>query len=234
MNKLRSGLFLVGLSIWTVVYGIIIPPLAFIFPAKLRYYCSYVWVRTMTRWLSISLGVKIEVEGLENIPKELPFVVVPNHQSTPETFLMQKLFYPAVPALKRELLRIPFFGWSAWVGYPIAIDRSRPKQALEQVRKKGLRRLQSGVNVIIYPEGTRNDYPTIGKYARGAAALAEQANVPILPVVHNSGYIWPQKQFEKRGGTFKVVIGKAIYPNQELTATQMMKEASDWAQSIEV
>ena len=234
MQKLRSGLFLFGLGVWTVLYGVIIPPLSPLLPKQLRYWFSNLWVRVMTRWLCISVGVKIEIEGLENIPKSRPFVVVPNHQSTPETFLMQKLFYPAVPALKRELLRIPFFGWAAQVGYPIAIDRAKPKQALEQVRTKGLSRLSDGINVIIYPEGTRNDYPTIGKYARGAAALAEQGNVPILPVVHHSGYIWPQKRFEKRSGVFKVVIGEPIYPNQELTATQMIQKAAEWAKSVEV
>jgi 1-acyl-sn-glycerol-3-phosphate acyltransferase len=72
--------------------------------------------------------------------------------------------------LKRELLYVPFFGWAMAMLRPIAIDRDNPKGALKQVAKKGDELLKDGVWVLIFPEGTRVPYGTIGKFSRGGTA----------------------------------------------------------------
>jgi 1-acyl-sn-glycerol-3-phosphate acyltransferase len=179
-------------------------------------------------WLKVSCGIKLEIEGKENIPKDgSPVLVIANHQSSPETFVLQSLFFPAVPILKKELLKIPFFGWGAWVSKPIAIDRGRPRQALAQMMEMGEARLTSGTSVIIYPEGTRNDYPTIGKFARGGAQLAKRSGVKVIPIAHNAGAIWPAHTLRKSSGVFKVIIGTAI-ETEEASVAEITQFARSW------
>ena len=82
-------------------------------------------------------NVKYKVEGLENMEAvEAPFVALSKHQSTWETLFLQSLFWPSSTVLKKELLKIPFFGWGIRAMKPIPIDRSHPKEALKQVKLK--------------------------------------------------------------------------------------------------
>ena len=224
----RSTLFYIGMAFITILYGTLAPLTAPLMSYRMRVRVGCLWCWLIISWLRISCGVKLQIEGREHIPTDNRTVLVmANHQSSPETFILQLLFFPAVPILKKELLKIPFFGWGAWVSKPIGIDRAKPRQALSQMMEKGEARLLSGTSVIIYPEGTRNDYPTIGKFARGGAQLAKRANVQVIPVAHNAGAVWPARQFLKRPGTLKVVIGAPI-DTTEASVAEITNTARDW------
>ncbi len=224
----RSTIFYIGLAIITIIYGTVAPISAPLMSYRMRLRVGCLWCWAVVGWLRLSCKVKLEVIGRENIPNDGSTVLVmANHQSSPETFVLQSLFFPAVPILKKELLKIPFFGWGAWVSKPIGIDRAKPRQALAQMMDKGEKRLESGTCVIIYPEGTRNDYPTIGKFARGGAQLAKRAGVRAIPVAHNAGSIWPARTFIKSPGVFKVIIGKAI-ETDEASVAEITQSARDW------
>lgn len=172
------------------------------------------------RALSLTCGVKVQIDGLENIP-DGPCVVLSKHQSTWEVFLLQRLFMPVSTILKQELLKIPFFGWGIRLMHPIAIDRSNPRQSMVQVMDQGKKRIAEGNRVVIYPEGTRTPYGKVGRYGRSGPALAVASGVPVVPVAHNSGFCWPAHQLLKRSGKIHVVIGKPIettgYNSQRLT-----------------
>src|SRR5690606_40608582 len=88
--------------------------------------------------------------------------------------------------LKRELLRVPFFGWAMWLLKPIAIDRENPKAALRQVAQQGQESLERGAWVLIFPEGTRVPVGQKGKFSRSGASLAVNAGLPVLPIAHNA------------------------------------------------
>lgn len=161
-------------------------------------------------WLRLCCGVKLRVEGLENIPPR-PFVALSKHQSSWETYYLQRLLRPVSTVLKRELLKIPFFGWGLAVVAPIAIDRGNPREALRQVMQQGRERLGAGMNVLLYPEGTRIDVGARApKFNRSGAALAIAAGVPVLPVCHNAGACWPAHRLIKYPGTITLVFGKPI------------------------
>jgi len=132
------------------------------------------------------------------------------HQSTWETMFLQYYFGPVSTILKKELLRIPFFGWGLASLRSIAIDRSSPIQALKDVKNKGLERIKQGNNLLIFPEGTRIPLGTVGNYARSGADIAVTAGVPIIAVAHNAAECWPHKQFLKYPGTITVVLSEPI------------------------
>ena len=135
------------------------------------------------------MGLKHEVIGMENIPDK-PCVSACNHQSTWETITTQTFLPPLAWVLKKELLKIPFFGWGLWASKPIAIDRADRSTALEQVAKQGVEKMKEGRYVLIFPQGTRQNYGSSGRYKKGAAKLALAADVNIVPIAHDAGKYW--------------------------------------------
>jgi 1-acyl-sn-glycerol-3-phosphate acyltransferase len=123
---------------------------------------------------------------------------------------LQYYFGPVSIVLKKELLRIPFFGWGLASLRPVAIDRGNPIQALKDVKAKGIERLKEGNNLLIFPEGTRMPFGTIGNYARSGADIAISAGVPVVAVAHNAGRFWPNKSFLKYPGTITVFISEPM------------------------
>lgn len=156
-------------------------------------------------------GIRYQIIGAENIPKT-PSIVLSKHQSAWETLAFQKIFPPQVWVLKKELLRIPFFGWGLAMTSPIAIDRSAKKKALEQIVEQGKDRLKQGFWIVIFPEGTRIPPGQRGKYRIGGAWLATHTNTLVVPVAHNAGELWGRNSFIKYPGTITVSIGEPIDP----------------------
>src|SRR5690606_34905082 len=109
-------------------------------------------------------------------------------------------FQPLCATLKKELLRIPFFGWALGMLNPIAIDRSKPRIARQTLLTEGKQRLEMGISVLVFPEGTRVEPGVDRKYSSGGAELAITAGATILPVAHNAGIYWPAHRFIKRPG----------------------------------
>jgi 1-acyl-sn-glycerol-3-phosphate acyltransferase len=225
---LRAGLFWVGFILFTILATFL---LLFTFPLtfRQRFYFSHIWNHLTLAWLKITCGLGHRIEGLENVPDE-PVIFLCKHQSTWETIALQVHLPPMVWVLKRELLWVPIFGWGAGMLNPIAINRDNAKQAIQQLLDQGQKRLASGVNIMIFPEGTRTLPGKTGKYRIGGAMLAEKAGCPVVPIAHNAGYFWPRHQFVKRPGTIQVVIGKPIRPENK-TASEILREAQDWIET---
>ena len=139
-------------------------------------------------------------------------MILANHQSTWETFFLPRVFRPQTQLIKRELLYVPFFGWAFALAKPIAIDRSKARDSLQQLTRTGGERLKDGMWILVFPEGTRIAPGETVKFSRGGAALACANNAPIIPVAHNAGEFWPRQGWAKKPGIVKVMIGPAIYP----------------------
>lgn len=110
---------------------------------------------------------------------------------------------------------------------PIAIDRSSPVQALKEIKRIGLLRLQQGNNLLIFPEGTRTPVGEVGNYARSGADIAITAGVPIIAVAHNAGIYWPHKQFIKHPGVIKVVISEP-FDTKDKDRKQLTEDIKNW------
>ena len=208
MVYIRTFVFLVFYYALIAIYGISV---IFVSLAPKSWQDNFIvsWTRLVMYFARVILRIKIEIVGLENIPDQ-PCVVLANHQSELETYVLQTLFQPLSTILKQELLKIPFFGWGLKMLQPIAIDRSNQKLALKQVQSQGKQRLARGRSVLIFPEGTRVAKGERRKYAKSGASLAVDAGVPIVPVAHNTGDFWANGNRIKRSGTIRFVIGKQI------------------------
>jgi len=224
-------LYLRALLNWLGFYVLLLQDaivLLLLLPAPYRWRNAYnaFTARMMLGWLRITCGLDYRVTGMENIPDH-SVVVLCNHQSTWETIALQALLPAQVWVLKRELLWLPVFGWILWAVRSIAINRSRGTSAMEQLMEQGKQRLDDGINVAIFPEGTRKPWGSPGRYKIGGALLAERTGVQVLPLAHNAGYFWPRNSLAKKPGTVDLVIGKPI-DTDGLDANQINKLAKEW------
>lgn len=170
-----------------------------------------------------------EIEGLENIPKG-GAIVLCKHQSTWETLMLQIDLPPVRWVLKKELLKIPFFGWGLALMEPIAIDRSSGRKAIAQMVEQGKEMLKGGYWVVVFPEGTRSKPGEQKKYKAGGARLAVETGYPVVPVAHNAGEYWPRHSFIKWPGRIKVSIGPVINPEGK-TVAQVNTESEQWIEN---
>lgn len=218
---IRSLIFYLGYYSGTVFLSTCFILLFPVLPPKGRHMFAGIWCGFVLEWLRLCCGVKYVVHGIENLPKT-PAVILANHQSSWETILFYKLIFPVSPILKKELTLIPFWGWSLRLLKPIAIDRSKPREAGRSLLTQGVERIQNGNSVIIFPEGSRSKYGSVKRFSRGGAKLAISANTGIIPIAHNAGYCWPAHEFIKKPGIVTVVIGERMElgerDSSELTA----------------
>ena len=210
MVVLRSLFFALVQAVVTPVFAVI-ALCTFPFNPFTRYRIITGWSRLIIASARTICGIRYRLVGAENIPDK-PCIVMSKHQSAWETLAFQIIFPPQVLVVKKELLRIPFFGWGLAMLSPIAIDRSAATRALKQIEEQGIERLKQGFWVIIFPEGTRMKPGTKGTYQPGGAWLAIHSDAIVLPVALNSGEFWGRKAFLKRPGTITVSIGRPIRP----------------------
>lgn len=228
MIYLRSALYALAQVLITPLYSLVALA-TFPLSPQARYRIIVHYARLMmflARWLC---GIRYRVLGRENIP-DRPSIVLSKHQSAWETLAFQQIFPPQVYLLKRELLRVPFFGWGLAMTSPIAIDRSAGMEALKQTLAQGKDRLAKGFWIVIFPEGTRTPPGKKGKYQVGGAWLAVHTGVPVVPVAHNAGELWSRKAFLKRPGTVTVNIGAPIDP-RGLKASELNARVEAWIEA---
>jgi 1-acyl-sn-glycerol-3-phosphate acyltransferase len=229
VRVIRSFIFVVGYVLATAFIGISAGVFLFWLPYKAVSKYILLWNRFTVWWFCVSCGVKIEVRGAENVSGK-PVLILANHQSAWETYFLQLYFRPVTTVLKRELFRIPAFGWALRLMRPIAIDRSSPREALRQMMRLGQARLSDGMSVLIFPEGSRKLPGAKTKYARGGAGIAKAAGVDVIPVAHNAGSHWPARSFTKQPGTIVVSIGKAINTEGK-SAAEITSAAQQWIEA---
>ena len=183
---------------------------------------AQIWVRILNWSLKHIIGLKYRLIGAENIPDH-PSIICAKHQSGWETLALQEIFPPQVYVAKRELFKIPFFGWGLKLVKTIGIDRSNSREANRQLMEQGMARKNEGYWITIFPEGTRLPPGEKGRYKLGGARMAKMFEMDIVPVSLNSGEFWPKNSFLKHPGTITVVIHPVI-PHSSGTEAELMAE----------
>ena len=224
---LRSFAFYVGYVSYTVLWATLSVLVAWTLPLERRYqFIVGHWTRMVLRWLAATCDIRVSVRGRERLPNG-PCVLLVKHQSTWETLWVQTLARPQSTLIKRELLRIPFWGWAFALTRPIAIDRRQPGSALRQLVDQGRDRLRRGMTVTLFPEGTRLPPGQVGRFQLGGAALAVASNAPVVVVAHNAGCCWPARRFLKRPGVIAVEISDPISAARR-TPRELNGLCEDW------
>lgn len=156
-------------------------------------------------------GIKVVVKGLERLTSP-PYVFMCNHQSALDIYTLQAFLpYSFKWIAKRQLFRIPFIGWAMGrTGY-ISIDRENPREALKAI-EEAARKIRNGMNIVIFPEGTRSVDGTLLPFKKGGFTLALRAMVPIVPIgIYGTSQLQPKGSFiPKEKGVIYINIGKPI------------------------
>ena len=212
----------------TVIFAVI-SLLTFAFKPITRYRIITAWSHLVVGMAWVICGVRYRVIGKDNLPAS-PAIVLSKHQSAWETLAYQIILPPQVWVLKRELLRVPFFGWGLAMMSPIAIDRGSAARALKQTLEQGRSRLSDGWWIVIFPEGTRTAPGKRGRYHLGGAWLACKTATPVVPIAHNAGSVWGRNAFIKYPGTITVSIGPVIQP-AGMDPNAVNRKAEDWIEN---
>ena len=106
-------------------------------------------------------------------------------------------------------------------------NRGDKLKAIKKVIKQGAERLNKGISIVIFPEGTRQPYKHLGEYQNGGAAIAKKSGYKIVPVYHNAGNLWPKGSFIKKPGVITVIIGEVI-SDSNLTSSEVTEKIRNW------
>lgn len=225
-NYLGSTLLFISIFSTATIVGLILFAL-FWTPFEVRYKIARAWCVLVVGMTKFFCGLTYEIEGLENIKPENAAIIFSNHQSAWETLALRVFLPTQVAVLKKELLYLPLWGWALLLVKSIVIDRSNQRGALKKLVQQGTQRLNEGLWVLIFPEGTRAGAREVLPFNAGGAVLAQKSGFPIVPVVHNAGDFWPRYSFLKYAGTIKVKIGAPI-ETKGRKASEINAEMEAW------
>jgi 1-acyl-sn-glycerol-3-phosphate acyltransferase len=217
MQLIKSLFFNIFLYVGIVLVFILAMP-TLILPAKFTLYCGKFLAYYIILILRLFLNTKVIFHGLENLKKNEKFFIASAHQSMFETFVLQAPLNFPIFILKKELLRIPLFGWYLKKIGSIEIIR-------ETTTKKNLNFLDKIKNTIqknnrpllIFPQGTRVKFDDKSPFKKGVGRIYDSLKLPCIPVALNSGKIWPKNSFIKYPGDIHVSFLDPIKPGLEKT-----------------
>jgi 1-acyl-sn-glycerol-3-phosphate acyltransferase len=175
------------------------------------------------------VGGKVEVIHPENIDLSIPQIIVANHSSHFDIpILFANINYPIYFIAKKELKRIPFFGWACSAVGMVWIDRKNKGSAAQSMRDAG-EQIKKGKTIITFPEGTRTKTGQINQFKRGSFALALATGLDIMPIcIINSRPLNPPGKFSFRPARVKLIFGDKI-----CTADHMNKTPEQYAKYVE-
>lgn len=235
MNLIRSLLVFTWLVITLIPLGIgLVVCSLFLSSTTLWWWFAAPFLKGVIGAARIIAGVEYRVHGADHLPSAEDMrrvILCPKHQSTWETFYFASMSSrPLAYVFKKELLNIPVFGWSIGRLDMIHIDRTKRSEAWKKVAEQGLRIMDEGKWVIMFPEGTRIDRGQKGGYKSGATRLAVATDAWVIPIAVTSARCWPARSFSFRPGVIDVSIGEPIHA-QGREPAELMEEIERWIES---
>ena len=215
MQFIRSLVFNIFLYLGIVLVLILAIP-TLLLPARFALYCGKFLAHYIILILKIFLNTKIIFHGLENLQKVKKFFVASAHQSMFETFVLQApLDYP-IFILKKELLKIPLFGWYLRkIGSIEIIRETTTKDNLNFFDKIKQTIDENKRPLLIFPQGTRVKFKEVVPFKKGVGRIYDSLGMHCVPVALNSGKIWPKNSFLKYPGDIHITFLEPIEPGIE-------------------
>lgn len=224
MTFLRSLVFAIAFHVWTgflcfaLLWMLLLPRPKMV--GVVRWYLGTV------AWMErVILGLDYRLIGRERLPTEGGYIIAAKHQSTWETMQLHLIFDDPAIVLKRELMRIPIWGWYAAKAGMIPVDRGSPTAALRSMVRNAQPVIKQQRPIAIFPQGTRTAPGAKAPYRPGVAMLYEKSGLPVVPVALNSGVFWPRHGFIKKPGTITVEILEPIPPGLSRSALMARLES---------
>ena len=212
MQFIKSLIFYL-LFYFVVIVVLIIAIPTLIMPKKFTLLFGKFLANSIILVLKVTLNVKVFFHGIENLKKTEKFFVASAHQSLLETFILQSPLDFPIFILKKELLKIPIFGWQLKKIGSISIDRNKiTKDNLgfsDQIKKHTN---NSNRPIIIFPQATRVDVLDRSPFKKGVKRIYEELNIFCQPVALNSGSVWPKSGKLKANKTLTISILDPILP----------------------
>ena len=196
-----------------VFYGVSVPivlsvPVTALFGRRAMIAHARFWSRCQ-RWSArLTLGVRLRIEGRR---PEGPVLYAVKHQAFFEAIDMADTLEGPAIILKRELTRIPLWGWATGVYGAIAVDREASAAMLRRMMKEGAALTGEGRSILLFPEGTRVPPGERPPLKSGFAGLYKVLKLPVVPIAVDSGRLWP-KRGAKRAGVITYRFGEPIPP----------------------
>ena len=215
MQFIRSLIFNIFLYLGIILILVLATPTLFL-PARFALYCGKFLAYYIILILKIFLNTKVVFHGLQNLKKVDAFFVASAHQSMFETFVFQApLDYP-IFILKKELLKIPLFGWYLRkIGSIEIIRETTTKDNLNFFDKIKQSVYKNNRPLLIFPQGTRVKFNEVVPFKKGVGRIYDTLSLPCIPVALNSGKIWPKNSFLKYPGDIHVSFLEPIEPGME-------------------
>ena len=213
MILLRSAAFNIAYPLWTVALGLVMLP-ALLMSRRANMAIARFWARGVLALLAALVGLGHEVRGIEHKPATRAIVAL-KHQSAWETVVLLLLLPDAAVVYKRELHRLPIFGWFIRKLDMVPIDREAGGSAMRRLLRRARACVAQGRLIAVMPEGTRVAVGVRRPYQPGVAALYKDLGLPVVPVALNSGLFWGRRSFLKRPGVITLEFLPPIAPGLE-------------------
>lgn len=206
MIAVRSFLFVALFYLWSATVAIGATPIL-LGPPRWTLGLFRIWSLGIIALLRVC-GIRLEVRGREHIPQGAA-LVAPKHQCMFDVFAQLAVLPASCYVMKKELVRIPWFGWYAKKVGTIVVDREAGATALRHLVREAKARFAEARQVVIFPEGHRNPPGLAGDYKPGVAALYRELDIAVHPVATNSGVHWPAHGFLRKPG---VIVFEYLEP----------------------
>ena len=215
MQFIRSLLFTI-LFYLTLIFVFILAIPTLILPSKATLVCGKILAYIIIFLLRFILGVKVTFSGIENLKKNERFFVASAHQSLLETFILQAPLQYPIFILKKELLKIPLFGWYLRkIGSIDIVRDTTTKDNLNFFDKIKNNIEISKRPLLIFPQGTRVKFGERLPFKKGAGRIYEALNLPCIPVALNTGRVWPKNSFLKYNHDIEISFLEPIEPGKD-------------------
>ena len=209
-KKIFSIIFYSGVAFVCIIFlpSLIMPKSISVFGGKILGH----WSKFCVKFL---LSTEIKIIGKENISSREKFFIACTHQSAFETFYLQAIFKGPKFILKKELIKIPIFGWYLKKIGSIAVERNKISKEklnfLDHIKKSS----QDDRPIVIFPQGTRTEPHERPSFKKGVSRIYTELNMNCLPVTINSGEVWPKSGKLSKHKNITISILEPIRPGLE-------------------
>ncbi len=203
---------------------VLIGPLVSLFDSRksLVHYLTSLWGY---HFVLLNPFWKCRIEGADNLRRGQNYVLVANHQSLADVFVLAGLRHHYKWVSKESLLRIPFFGWNMGLSGYVAIKRGDIR-SIKEMMSTCKQWLARGVSIMMFPEGTRSETGQIGHFRDGSFRLSIDCNVPLIPIVITGtrDVIAKHSRSFKFGANMRIKVLPPVFPEAFMGSSGKMRD----------